>query len=166
MATHSSILAWRIPWTEEPGGLQSMGSHRVGHDWSNLAQHTCICPSQPLNLSLPLPPPLDNPKFVFYICDSVSVFIYLSYVSPLLGCWLHGGKTWCILHNAGFEWGFGEYVLNACGVLGPSQDSCVQREAPGSVPAVPLDLSDVLSSLFPSLFSFWEEVFSGGAVRG
>ena len=32
IATHSSILAWRIPWTEEPGGLQSMGSHRVGHD--------------------------------------------------------------------------------------------------------------------------------------
>ena len=32
MATHYSILAWRIPWTEEPGGLQSMGSHRVGHD--------------------------------------------------------------------------------------------------------------------------------------
>ena len=32
MATHSSILAWRIPWTEEPGGLQSMGSQKVGHD--------------------------------------------------------------------------------------------------------------------------------------
>ena len=32
MATHSSILAWRIPWTEEPGGLQSTGSQRVGHD--------------------------------------------------------------------------------------------------------------------------------------
>ena len=32
MATHSSILAWRIPWTEEPGGLQSIGWHRVGHD--------------------------------------------------------------------------------------------------------------------------------------
>ena len=32
MATHSSVLAWRIPWTEKPGGLQSMGSHRVGHD--------------------------------------------------------------------------------------------------------------------------------------
>ena len=30
MSTHSSILAWRIPWTEEPGGLQAMGSHRVG----------------------------------------------------------------------------------------------------------------------------------------
>ena len=33
MATHPSIFAWRIPWTEEPGGLQSMGSQRVGHDW-------------------------------------------------------------------------------------------------------------------------------------
>ena len=32
MATHPSVLAWRIPWTEEPGGLQSMGSKRVGHD--------------------------------------------------------------------------------------------------------------------------------------
>ena len=32
MATYSSILAWRIPWTEEPGGLQSMGLQRVGHD--------------------------------------------------------------------------------------------------------------------------------------
>ena len=32
MATHSSILAWRIPWTEEPGGPQSLGSHRVGQD--------------------------------------------------------------------------------------------------------------------------------------
>ena len=37
MATHSSILAWRIPGTEEPDGLPSMGSHRVGHNWSDLA---------------------------------------------------------------------------------------------------------------------------------
>ena len=37
MATHSSILAWRIQWTEEPGRLQSIGSHRVGHNWSDLA---------------------------------------------------------------------------------------------------------------------------------
>ena len=41
MATHSSLLAWRTPWTEEPGGLQCMGSQGVGHDWSNLARsHT------------------------------------------------------------------------------------------------------------------------------
>ena len=37
MATHSSVLAWRIPGMGEPGGLLSMGSHRVGHNWSNLA---------------------------------------------------------------------------------------------------------------------------------
>ena len=58
MATHSSVLAWRIPGTEEPGGLSSMGSHRVGHDWRDLAAaaaaiaavvayeqkyHICVC---------------------------------------------------------------------------------------------------------------------------
>ena len=37
MATHSSVLAWRIPGMGEPGGLPSMGSYRVGHDWSDLA---------------------------------------------------------------------------------------------------------------------------------
>ena len=45
MATHSSILAWRIPRTEEPGGLQSIGLQRVGHNWSGLA---CSTSSQPL----------------------------------------------------------------------------------------------------------------------
>ena len=38
MATHSNILAWRIPWTEKPGGLQSTGLQRVRHDWSDLAR--------------------------------------------------------------------------------------------------------------------------------
>ena len=42
MATHSSILAWRIPWTEEPGRLQSMGSQKVRHDWATFT-FTC-CP--------------------------------------------------------------------------------------------------------------------------
>ena len=42
MATHSSILAWRIPGTEEPGGLPSLGSHRVVHDWSDLAAAAAI----------------------------------------------------------------------------------------------------------------------------
>ena len=44
MATHSSILAWRIPGTAEPSGLPSMGSHRVGHDWSDLAAAACWSP--------------------------------------------------------------------------------------------------------------------------
>ena len=39
MATHSNILTWRIPWREEPGRLQSMGSQRVGHDWATSLLH-------------------------------------------------------------------------------------------------------------------------------
>ena len=42
MATHSSVLAWRIPGTGEPGGLPSMGSHRVGHNWSDLAAAAAV----------------------------------------------------------------------------------------------------------------------------
>ena len=41
IATHSSILAWEIPWTEESGRLNSMGSHRVGHDLNNLTHMFC-----------------------------------------------------------------------------------------------------------------------------
>ena len=44
MAPHSSTLAWKIPWTEEPGALQSIGSLRDGHSWSDWAQHsTFLC---------------------------------------------------------------------------------------------------------------------------
>ena len=53
MATHSSVLAWRIPGTGEPGGLPSMGSHRVGHDWSNLAAAATISHSSTLAWKIP-----------------------------------------------------------------------------------------------------------------
>ena len=46
MATHSSILAWRIPWTEKPGRLQPTGLQSVGHDRSNLARSILINPSE------------------------------------------------------------------------------------------------------------------------
>ena len=50
MATHSSILAWRIPWLEEPGGLESTGSQRVGHDCSDLVHmHTHVISDQGSN---------------------------------------------------------------------------------------------------------------------
>ena len=51
MATHSSVLAWRIPGAGEPGGLTSMGSHRVGHDWSDLA---AAAAELPYNSAIPL----------------------------------------------------------------------------------------------------------------
>ena len=43
MALHSSVLAWKIPWTEEPGRLQSMGSRRVGHDWATSLSLSLSC---------------------------------------------------------------------------------------------------------------------------
>ena len=47
-STHSSILARRIPWREEPGGLQSIGSQRVRHNWSDLVQHSTVIPTSQL----------------------------------------------------------------------------------------------------------------------
>ena len=61
MAPHSSTLAWKIPWTEEPGGLQSMGSWRVGHDWATSFHFSLSCIGEgngnPLQCSC-----LENPK--------------------------------------------------------------------------------------------------------
>ena len=57
MAPHSSTLAWKIPWMEEPGGLQSMGSHRVGHDWVTSLSRTGEGNSNPLQCSC-----LENPR--------------------------------------------------------------------------------------------------------
>ena len=59
MATHSSVLAWRVPGTGEPGGLSSMESHRVGHDWSDLAAAAVAA--------------------YFYLVHFLSVGMYLSY---------------------------------------------------------------------------------------
>ena len=61
MATHSSVLAWRIPGTGEPGGLPSVGLHRVRHDWSDLAAVAAAAPTQ------------YNPRRVYHhLCDNVS----------------------------------------------------------------------------------------------
>ena len=57
MATHSSILAWRIPWSEETGGLQSMGLQRIWHDWSDLHFHSSL--------------PNISPSFILPVCDSL-----------------------------------------------------------------------------------------------
>ena len=56
MATHSSVLAWRIPGTEETGGRLSMGLHRVGHNWSDLAAAAAQAKERSLEESLPPQP--------------------------------------------------------------------------------------------------------------
>ena len=52
MATHSSILAQRIPWTEKPGGLPSIGSQTVGHDWRDLARTDHKCSMAETNITV------------------------------------------------------------------------------------------------------------------
>ena len=99
MATHSSVLAWRMPGTGEPGGLPSMGSHRVRHDWSDLAAAAAyVCPL-PLEAPSHLPPhptPLgchrapvwvpwviqQIPLALYFICGHVYVSMLLSPFAP------------------------------------------------------------------------------------
>ena len=61
MATYPSILAWRIPWTEEPGGLQSTGAQRVGHNW---AINTLQAPTLPGKHLLSPPPQIESTCYV------------------------------------------------------------------------------------------------------
>ena len=83
MATHSSVLAWRIPGTGEPGGLPSMGSHRVWHDWSDL---TAAAAAAAVLIILKVPTPLFNPwklsvyMYIYpyvYICVCIYVYVYV-----------------------------------------------------------------------------------------
>ena len=60
MATHSSVLAWRIPGTEEPGGLPSMGSHRVGHDWNDSSSSSSMSSGYDIIPSKVAPCPLPS----------------------------------------------------------------------------------------------------------
>jgi len=64
VATHSSILAWRIPWTEEPGGLQSMESHRARHDWATHTHTHTLSLSLSLSPSLPVSPSFLPPMII------------------------------------------------------------------------------------------------------
>ena len=70
MATHSSILAWRIQGMGEPGGLQSMGSHRVRHDWSDLA-----AAAQQLNEALEFSFPILIRLWLFSLCAACFKFM-------------------------------------------------------------------------------------------
>ena len=73
MATHSSIFAWRIPWTEEPGELQSIGSQRVEHDW--VTEHTCI--SQPIKPFRKLPTVISSTPLTLSTASSLYMQTYI-----------------------------------------------------------------------------------------
>ena len=83
MATHSSVLAWRIPGTGEPGGLPSMGSHRVGHDWSDLAAAAAsLTYSIAKDTKTNCPEVLQAPQLLFSLTSSITVAVGIPVPSP------------------------------------------------------------------------------------
>ena len=90
MATHSSVLAWRIPGTGEPRGLPSMGSHRVGHDWNDLAAAAAGYYTHP------------------WLCTAITGdalnMLSLGSTLRILVCWAQGGA--CVSsQGSGHGWG-------------------------------------------------------------
>ena len=96
MATHSNVLAWRIPGMGEPGGLPSMRSHRVRHDWSDLAAAAAAarCPLNEVWVTLPL----KEPTFAECVSISRSNNFRLGLPTWPLATW----KEW-IVHGNGLE---------------------------------------------------------------
>ena len=89
MATYSNILAWKIPWTEGPDKLQSVGSQRVGHDWSNWTQCTYVNPNIPLSKAFKIILYFKWYKYSSHLFVTLlffqNVFIYL--LAVLWGIW-------------------------------------------------------------------------------
>ena len=87
MATHSSVLAWRLPGTGEPGGLPSMGSHRVGHDWSDLAATAVYFKFQLLYSSILLGSSSDFLTLCFYIDQLFVIYVAIIFSKLLSVFW-------------------------------------------------------------------------------
>ena len=108
MATHSSVLAWRIPGTAEPGGLPSIGSHRVGHDWSDLAaaaniqyriinySHHAVCyiPWTYLSYNWKLVPVDHLAPFTCYLPLTTTKVFSVSMSSIFVHCFLDSTDKW------------------------------------------------------------------------
>ena len=89
MATHSSVLAWRIPGTKESGGLLSMGSHRVGHNWTNLAAAAAAHTSKVMLKIL-------QARLQQYLnCEELMLKPKLQYFIHLMWILTHWKRPWC-----------------------------------------------------------------------
>ena len=94
MATHSSILTWKIPWTEEPGRLQSMGYQRVGHNWATFF-HFLFILFNSFHLVL-----LSSSIYTVFICINLWSLVYLDFFPLIIKFLLPGILYYCIYHVA------------------------------------------------------------------
>ena len=115
MATHSSVLAWRIPGMEEPGGLPSMGSHRVGHDWSNLAAAAANTNRlRKVNITYTPFAPFKDSWITFWFSNAeepqaITSFLVLSKASWAYLSWRHSTDTSslpCTFSEDQIKWSF------------------------------------------------------------
>ena len=90
MATHSSVLAWRIPGTGEPGGLPSLGLHRIGHDWSDLPAAAAASIIELGRASVPRKPHFSSGKGLFW---EYFTYLWIYSGSFISGLALWGGET-------------------------------------------------------------------------
>ena len=97
-ATHSSTLVWRVPWTEEPGGLQSIGSQTVRHDWRDLAQHSKKIYEAGKNRVYNI---ITNNKLFTYVCEYILLVLFSSFSHV----WLFA-TLWTITHQSPLSMGF------------------------------------------------------------
>ena len=107
MATNSSILAWKIPWTEELGGLQSMGSQRVRHDWATEGVHAYL-------MSLRLPCPEKEASVLMIWEQYYSASFYTSLIFIFICLFMYLAEP-CL------SWGLWTLLVEACGIWFPDQ---------------------------------------------
>ena len=87
MGTNSSTFAWKIPWTEEPGKLQSIGSQRVGHDWATSLYYLYSCNSAQCKMG-------SNAGHGRADWFQIEKEVFKAYIVPLLTCRVHHEKCW------------------------------------------------------------------------
>ena len=178
MATHSGILAWRIPWTEEPGGLQPMGSQRVGHDWAHSTHTQRLRPSSPTNmyqLGLYHPGWSFQPSLfeLLLVCVVYHYIILSRWQAPgtgrnnlslhthFLDATSHGQGAWWVLCIQWRKWLVGLSPRSICNIFSWLEGSCRQTwaghgedEGPQVVCLLPTTLTPCLSCRLICLLYF------------
>ena len=119
MALHSSTIAWKIPWTEEPGRLQSMGLHRVGYDWSNLAAAAELGYLDDISSSPASPAQQMDSGKEHVVCESCTSTPFIPLHPPIVsGRQDTQSQAWQLEHSSWGTWPWSEPSIWG-------QDSCL-----------------------------------------
>ena len=152
MTTHCSFLAWRIPWTEEPDRLQSIGSQRIGYDWA--AEHSCVHAVPRYRTSLPTPAGEDQQRSLSP-WEAV-VLLYFKYMRKCKNLY----KWNRFVHSSFFRGKNGQCRLSSSPTLFPSTFVCLPYNCVTAPPLPPHTALSRLTSLCHSFCYCLHFVFS------